>query len=174
MGRKRYWIAALAAVVCLAGVWGAKAFGQLSEKQWSLAEIKAVSVFVQGLTEQTKKAGLRAERIKADVQKRLERLGIRAVSQEEAAGLAGSPVIYVNISAFKIERTPEYVYRAEVGLLQQVTLVRDRQIRIMSITWNKGRLGYCPSRTLVKSVRETVGYLMDGFSEDYKAANPDA
>jgi hypothetical protein len=34
---------------------GVKAFGQLTEKQRSLTEIEAVSVFVQGLTEQTKK-----------------------------------------------------------------------------------------------------------------------
>ncbi|MHC4913057.1 MAG: hypothetical protein ACYTE5_08650 [Planctomycetota bacterium] len=174
MARKRYWIAAVAAVVCLAGVWPVLAFGQLSEKQWSLAEIKAVSVFVQGLTEGKGKAGLRGKQIQGDIEERLKQVGIRVVSKQESARLAGSPVVYVNISAFKIEHTPEYVYRAEVGLLQQVTLVRDRQIRIMSITWNKGRLGYCPSRTLAKSVRETVGYLLDAFSKDYKAANPGA
>jgi len=50
----RFWFTA--AVVCMAGVWAVKAFGQVSEKQWSLAEIKAVSVFVRGLTEETKKA----------------------------------------------------------------------------------------------------------------------
>jgi len=66
----------------------------------------------------------------------------------------------------------DYVYHVEAGLLQQVSLVRDTQIRIMSITWRKGRLGYCPSRTLVKSVRETIAYLMDGFSEDYRQVNP--
>jgi hypothetical protein len=166
----RFWFTA--AVVCMAGVWAVKAFGQVSEKQWSLAEIKAVSVFVRGLTEETKKAGLRAERIKADVQGRLEKLGIRVVSEDEAAGLAGSPVVYVNISGFKREQVADYVYHVEAGLLQQVSLVRDTQIRIMSITWRKGRLGYCPSRTLVKSVRETIAYLMDGFSEDYRQVNP--
>lgn len=171
MGRRRYWITAVAAV-CLAGMWGVRAFGQLTEKQGSLAGIDRVSVFVEGLTEHTKKAGLRSERIQTELVKRLKELGITVVSKDEAASLAGSPVVYVNISAFKIERAPEYVYRVEVGLLQQVTLVRDRQIRIMSITWNKGQLGYCQSRTFVKSVRETVGYLMDGFSEDYKATNP--
>jgi hypothetical protein len=136
MGRKRYWIG-VAAIVCLAGVWEVIAFGQLSEKQWSLAGIEAVSVFVQGLTEETQKAGLRSERIRTELEKRLKELSIRVVSQEEAASLTGSPIVYVNISTFKRERAPEYVYRAEVGLLQQVTLVRDRQIRIMSITWNK-------------------------------------
>lgn len=172
MGRKRYWIAGVAAVVCLASAWSVKAFGQLSEKQWSLTQIKQVSVFVQGLTEETRKAGLRPERIKADLQKQLAKLGIEVVSQEDTATLAGSPVIYVNISAFKRERVADYVYHVDVGLLQQVSLVRDAQIRIMSITWRKGRLGYCPSRTLVKSVRETVAYLMDGFGEDYRQANP--
>ncbi|UCF43203.1 MAG: hypothetical protein JSV99_11595 [Planctomycetota bacterium] len=173
MGRKKCWIVAVAAVVCLAGVCSVKAFGQLSEKQWSLAEIEAVSVFVQGLTEQTKRTGLRSERIRTELEKRLKELGIRVVSQEEAAMVAGSPVIYVNISAFKRERVADYVYHVDVGLLQQVSLARDTKIRIMSITWRKGRLGYCPSRTLVKSVRETVGYLMDGFSKDYRRANPE-
>jgi hypothetical protein len=170
MERKGYGIAA-AAVVCLAGVLGVKAFGQLSEKQWSLAEINTVSVFVQGLTEETEKAGLKAEWIKAEVQKRLEKLGIQVVPEEEATGLAGSPVVYVNISAFKRERVADYVYHVDLGLLQQVSLVRDAQIRIMGITWRKGRLGYCRSRSLVKSVRETLAYLMEGFSEDYRQAN---
>lgn len=162
----------MAAVLCATGILSLKAFGQLSEKQWSLAQIKQVGIFVQGLTEETKKAGLRAERIKADLQKQLAKLGIEVVSQEDAATLAGSPVMYVNISAFKRERVADYVYHVDVGLLQQVSLVRDAQIRIMSITWRKGRLGYCPSRTLVKSVRETVAYLMDGFGDDYRQANP--
>lgn len=171
MKAKSFWV--ITTVICLAGAWSVRAFGQLSEKQWSLAQIKQVSVFVQGLTRETNKAGLRPERIKADLQKQLAKLGIEVVSQEDAAHLAGSPVMYVNISAFKRERVADYVYHVDVGLLQQVSLVRDAQIRIMSITWRKGRLGYCPSRTLVKSVRETVGYLIDGFGDDYRQANPE-
>ena len=173
MKTKRYRILVLTAAVCVAGVWGVKAFAALTEKQLSLAELKAVYVFVQGLTEETIKRGLKAEQIKADVEKKLGQVGVEVVSEQESANQPGSPTLYVNISAYKRERAPVYVYHIDVGLMQSVVLERDEQIRIMSITWMKGRLvGYCPSKELVKSVNETIEYLMDRFIEDYKAANP--
>jgi hypothetical protein len=172
MKARKYWILAVVAAMCLGGMWTAGTFAALTEKQYSLTDIEALYVFVQGLTEETKKTGLTSEQIRTDVGDKLNQLGIGVVSEEEGRRLAGSPVLYVNISAHRRERTPVYVYHIDVGLLQKVTLVRDEQIRIMSITWTKGRLGYCPAREFAKSARETVGYLMDKFADDYAAANP--
>jgi len=172
MEMKKYWIFAAISAMCLAGVWAAQTSMELTEKQLSLTEIKAFYVFVQGLTEEVKKAGLRSEQIQSDVEDKLKQEGISVVSEEESLRLAGSPVLYVNISAYKRKRTAAFVYHIDVGVLQRVALVRDPKIRIMSITWTKGRLGYCPAKALVTSVRETVGYLMDRFADDYTAANP--
>lgn len=171
MKTKKYWTLAIILAMCLAVVWAAGAFAVLSEKQLSLAGIKTLCVFVQELTEETKKAGLTREQIQTDVERRLKREGIRVVSEEECAELAGSPVLYVNISAPKMKYTAAFVYHIDLGLLQKVALVRDPKIRIMGVTWTRGRLGYCPERTFVTSVRETVEYLMDEFVEDYLAAN---
>lgn len=172
MKTKKYWIAAVMSAVCLAVVWAARASEKLTDKQWSLAEIKAVYVFVQGVTEETKKVGLTKEQIQTDVEEKLQGIGIKVVSEEEAERLPGNATLYVNISARKRERVAAFVFHVDVGILQKVSLVRDSKIRTMSITWNKGRVGYCPSRGFVKAVRETVGYLMDRFCEDYRAANP--
>lgn len=174
MGTKKYWIFAAISAMCLTGVWAAQTSMELTEKQLSLTEIKALYVFVQGLTEEVKKAGLRSEQIQSDVEDKLKQEGISVVSEEEGLRLAGSPVLYVNISAHKRKRTAAFVYHVDVGVLQRVALVRDPKIRIMSITWTKGRLGYCPAKALVTSVQETVGYLMDKFADDYTAANPKA
>ena len=174
MEMKKYWIFAAISAMCLAGVWAAQTSMELTEKQLSLTEMKALYVFVQGLTEEAKKAGLRSEQIQSDVEDKLKQEGIRVVSEEEGLRLAGSPVLYVNISAHKRKQTAAFVYHADVGVLQKVALVRDPKIHIMSITWTKGRLGHCPAKALVTSVRETVGYLMDKFTDDYTAANPKA
>lgn len=171
MESKRYWILAVMPAVFAAMVWAAGAPTKLTDKQWSLVEIDALYVFVQGLTEGAKKAGLTTKQIQTEVEDKLKQLGIRVVSEEEGLRLAGSPVLYVNISAHKRTRTAAFVYHVDVGVLQKVTLVRDPTIQPMSITWNKGQLGYCPSSALAKSLGETVGYLMDKFQEDYRAAN---
>lgn len=172
MKSKKYWISAVMSAVFAAVVWTAGASAELTNKQWSLAGIDALYVFVQGLTEETQKSGLTTEQIQTEVEDKLKQLGVRVVSEEEGLGLAGSPVLYVNISAHKRTRTAAFVYHVDVGVLQRVTLVRDPIIRPMSITWNKGQLGHCPSSAFAKSLRETVGYLMDRFQEDYRAANP--
>jgi hypothetical protein len=170
---KRHWIWGVIAAASITGFLGAKAFARLTEKQLSLSEIKAAGVLVQGLTEETEKTGLKAEQIQAYLEERLKALGIRVVSQEEAQQLAGSPVVYVNVSAYRRDRRAAFVYHINVGLQQQVTLVRDKEIRTTSITWTAGRLGYCPASSFAQSARKTTEYLMDRFSEDYAAANPD-
>lgn len=172
MKSKMYWISAVMSAALAAVVWAAVASVELTDKQLSLAKIDALYVFVQGLTEETKREGLTTEQIQSEVEDKLKQLGVRIVSEEEGLKIAGSPVLYVNISANKRTRTPAFVYHVDVGVLQRVTLVREPRIRPMSITWNKGQLGYCPSISLAKSLRGTVGYLMDRFQEDYQAANP--
>jgi len=171
MKTKKYWILAATSAVCLAGVLAAKVFA-LSEKQLSLTEIKALCVFVQGVTEETKETGLTEKQIKRDVELKLKRAGIRVVSEEECSELAGSPVLYVNISARKRKQTAAFVYHVNIGLLQKVSLVRSPKIRIMSITWTKGQLGHCPAKSFVKSAQQTVGYLIERFLNDYRTANP--
>lgn len=172
MKTKKYWILAVMSVVFAAVVWAAGTSGELTERQWSLAGIDALYVFVQGLTEGAKKAGLTTEQIQSEVEDKLKQMDVKVVSEEEGLKIAGSPVLYVNISVHKRTRTAAFVYHVDVGVLQRVTLMREPTIRLMSITWNKGQLGHCPSSALAKSLRETVGYLMDRFQKDYRAANP--
>ena len=172
MRRKMLRSLLITVVVCLAVILTAGAGEKLTEKQWSLTEIKTLYVSVQGVTEEAKKVGLSAEQIQSDVEERLKEIGIKVVSEEEAEKLPGSPSLYVNISARKRERVAAFMFHVDVGVLQEVELVRDHKIQIMSITWTKGRIGECTSMSFVKSMREAVGYLMDQFCEDYRKANP--
>jgi len=172
MKTNKYRLLAVMSAAFAAVMWTAGASGELTDKQLTLAKIDTLYVFVQGLTEETKREGLTAEQIQSVVEDKLKQMGVRVVSEEEGLKIAGSPVLYVNISANKRTRTPAFVYHVDVGILQKVTLVREPKIRTMSITWNRGQVGYCPSISLAKSLRETVGYLMDRFEEDYRAANP--
>ena len=160
------------AAMCLAGILAVQSFAQLTDRQLSLNEINSVYVFVQGFTEETSKAGLQKKPIQDYVEAKLKGAGIKSVSEEEGNALPGRPVLYVNISARKRENSAVFVYHLDVGLLQETELVRDESIHCMSITWNRGSLGYCSSRSLAKSIRETVGYLMDKFVSDHKTANP--
>ena len=174
MKMKKYLVMAGISAMCAAGVPAVRVFAALTDRQMSLSGIEAVYVFVQGLSEETKEAGLTQEQIQREVERKLKQAGIRAVSEEEGLKLAGNPVLYVNISAPKRRREAAFVYHIDIGILQKVSLVREPEIRTLATTWNKGRLGYCPAKSLVESVGETVGYLMNEFLADYGAANPKA
>ena len=157
----------------LCGFWASGAYG-LTEKQLSLKDIKEVYVFVQGLTEETKKEGLTSDVVQKRIEKKLKALGIGVVSEEESLKIPGSPVLYVNISTGKRKEAAAYVYHVDIGLMQKIRLERDEKIRMMGITWTKGQMGHCPSQSFAKTVGETIDYLMGQFEEDWKQANPDA
>ena len=168
----KYRLAVIGVAMCLVCMLAETSFAQLTDKQQSLAEITELYVFVQDLTEDAKRAGLAKKQIQNDVKAKLKQMGIRALSEEESRSAAGSPSFYVNISAHKRKEAPAFVFHVDIGILQEVSLVRKPSIRTMSITWNKGRIGHCPARAFAETVRVAVGYLMDRFSEDYRAANP--
>jgi len=173
MAMKKLWILAAVLAMCLVGILAVGSFAQLTDRQLSLNEINSVFVFIQGFTEETSKAGLQKKPVQDYVEAKLKGAGIKSVSEEEGNALAGRPVLYVNISARKRENRAVFVYHIDVGLLQETALIRDSSIHCMSTTWNRGSLGHCPSKSLAKSIRETVGYLTDKFVNDHKTANPE-
>ena len=148
-------------------------FGQLTDKQKSLEGIEAVYVFVQGANQDTRKATLDSETVKAAVEKRLRDFGIKVVASEKAGTVPGICAFYVNISAFRREQEPAFVYHVDVGILQPVTLMRDSDIKMLAVTWNSGRLGYCPVSKLENSIDETTSYLLGKFHTDYRSVNPE-
>lgn len=173
MKAERYRFSAAAAALLLMAVWAIKGFAQLTDKQMSLAQIKTLYTFVQGLNEQTQKAGLNQRQIQAQIEGKLASLNIKVVSEQQGIKEPGSPVLYVNISAVKRQSGNAFVFHIDLGILQKVTLVRQPQMGTMAITWNKGRLGFCDASELAGSVKDSIEYLMNKFVEDYKLANAD-
>jgi len=169
---KRYLILAVISVGMLAFILTASSTEQLTDKQQSLSEIKALYVFVQGLTPETDKIGLTREQIESEVESKLKQLDVQVVSEEEGLKLAGSPVLYVKVTARKRERLSAFIFHVEVGLLQKVSLVREPRVQAMSITWNKGSLGYCSGSAFAETIEGVVADLMEKFGSDYSAANP--
>ena len=169
---KRYLILAMVLAGTLAFVLTAGSTEQLTDKQQSLSEIKALYIFVQGLNTETDKAGLTREKIETKVRSKLKELGVKIVSEEEDTKPAGSPVLYVKVTARRRKRLSAFIFHIEAGLLQEVSLVREPRIRAMSITWNKGSLGYCSGDAFAETIEGVVADLMEKFGSDYSAANP--
>ncbi|TFG47783.1 MAG: hypothetical protein E4H40_05845 [Candidatus Brocadiia bacterium] len=169
---KRYLILAVISVGMSAFILTASSTEQLTDKQQSLSEIKALYVFVQGLNAETAKAGLTREKIETKVSNKLKQLNVKVVSEEEGLTLAGSPVLYVKVTARKRERLSAFIFHVEVGLLQKVSLVREPRVQAMSITWNKGSLGYCSGDAFAETIEGVVADLMEKFGSDYSSANP--
>ena len=169
---KKYLILAVVLAGTLMFVLTAGSSEQLTDKQQSLSEIKSLYVFVQGLSTETDKAGLTREQIETKVSNKLKELGVKVVSEEEGLKLAGSPVLYVKVTARRRKRLSAFIFHVEVGLLQKVSLVREARIRAMSITWNKGSLGYCSRVAFAETIEGVVADLMEKFGSDYSSANP--
>ena len=168
---KRYLILAVIFAGTSAFILTASSTEQLTDKQHSLSEIKALYIFVQGLSAETDKIGLTREKIETKVSNKLKELGVKIVSEEEGTKLAGSPVLYVKVTARRRKRLSAFIFHVEVGLLQKVFLVRKPRIQAMSITWNKGSLGYCSGDAFAETIEGVVGDLMEKFGSDYSAAN---
>jgi hypothetical protein len=169
---KRYLILAVILAGTSAFILTASITEQLTDKQQSLSEIKALYIFVQGLNAETAKAGLTREKIETKVRSKLKELGVKIVSEEEGTKPAGGAVLYVNVNARRRKRLSAFIFHVEVGLLQKVSLVREPRIRAMSITWNKGSLGYCSGDAFAETIEGVVADLMEKFGSDYSAANP--
>ena len=145
-----------------------------------------VKDFGPELAKELQKGGLVQDQVQMSVERRLEKAGIRLQSEEAFGKSSNKTVLLVKVDFLmpdameKIGYTVEgeqiskggdsdkYVYRVDVALRQQVSLLRDPAVQGMATTWSTGSVGF---RRLMRIHADVMG-LVDAFIDAYTAANP--
>jgi hypothetical protein len=143
-------------------------------KQWhererrNLEGLPGVWVLVENIAREAERDGLTTTQLQTDVELRLRKAGIQVLTTEAWRTTLGSPSLDVNIHLMK--DYPTYIYHIHIKLDQDVFLARDRSLWFAT-TWERGVLGRVGIASL-RSVRDSVGDLVDEFVNDFLAANP--
>jgi hypothetical protein len=141
----------------------------------TLRGLPGVYVAVEALDPDIQKDGLTIAMLKADTELRLRMAGVKVLSREEWAKTRGGPVCYVDVSIVKDVALTDvldfdlYAFEVRVELHQDVSLLRDMTVKVLSPTWSVSYVGF--TNTLPR-IRTKVTQLVDTFIGAYQAVNP--
>ena len=156
--------AVLGLAICLASLGQAASLGELE----SLRHLKGVAVAVEKINPEVEKLGLTRDQIKAEVEARLEKAGIKKITEKDA--FTGNPWLYININAFEAMDGRLLIYAISVELIQNVRLVRDPLTSTTAVTWAVNQAGYT-NRLQAEALQKVVDELIDRFIQNYAQAN---
>ena len=146
------------------------AFAQDDEfNRQTLRGLKGVHVVIECLNPETKGGGLTEDRLRTDTELKLQKAGIKVLSERENQMTPGRPSMYVNISILKYRYFPVYVYKNSIELVQDVYLVRAYKIKTGAVTWSVSATGIAPK---FEDIRTSMEDLVDYFINAYLSANP--
>ena len=154
------WMAAVAA--CIVGL--AEPVAAQSTGRDSLAGIGPVSVGIENIEPNAQRDGLTRELLQTAIELRFRQNSI-------PIGEEPFPYLYVRVNALKLESRPSYVYSVEVSLVQNVQTVRAG-LFVNARTWHHAGIVGIISAADLRDVRDSVLDMVDEFSNDYLAVNP--
>ena len=138
----------------------------------SLSGLQGVYVATQSLEPEIEKRGLSASAIKTDTELMLRTAGIKVLTKEQWVKTKGGPVCYVEINIFDgsiITNALDnnlYAFQISVEFNQDVFLVRNPAMRVLSPTWSSSYLGVTNTLPRIRDkVKEIVQRFIDAFQE---------
>jgi len=138
----------------------------------TLRGLKGVRVLVEDLASEVGKAGLTKNQLQADIEDKLRKAGIKALTQDECFATPGEPYLYVNINLNFRKADPNiYSFSIDIGVIQNVTLDRDPKQKTYAATWSTGGVGSIKQEFLPR-LKDSVDDLLDLFIKSYLAVNP--
>ncbi|MBW2317999.1 MAG: hypothetical protein JRF24_04820 [Deltaproteobacteria bacterium] len=138
----------------------------------SLSGLQGVYVATRSLEPEIEKRGLSASAIKTDAELMLRIAGINVLTKEQWIKTKGGPVFYIEIDIIDgsiITNALDhnlYAFRISVEFNQDVFLVRNPAMRVLSPTWSTSYLGVTNSLPRIRSkVKKMVQRFIDAFQE---------
>jgi hypothetical protein len=138
----------------------------------TLRGLAGVRVLIEDLPSEMLQAGVTKTRLQADVDLKFRKAGIRTLTQDECFKTPGEPYLYVNInlSTLKAE-SGHYAYSIDIGLIQNVTLLRTPEQATYAITWSTGGVGLIGKNQL-SDLQDSIGDLLSIFVKAFLSVNP--
>jgi hypothetical protein len=162
-------------IVALAAALATPAFAlDTPNERITLVGLTGVHVVVYDIGGEGERAGLGPSSLQAELEQRLRKAGLRALSAREALKSSSRPTLELRLKLVRShEAPPLYIYSVDLALRQQIQLARDRKIDSFAITWSDppevGAVG--PARVSV--VRDAIRAKVEQFLSAWQAANPD-
>ena len=138
----------------------------------TLRGLGGVRVLIEDLPPEMQQEGLTKTRLQADVELKLRTAGIKTLTQEECFKTPGEPYLYLNINLNTLKtETDHYAYSIDIGLIQNVALLRDPGQATYAITWSTGGVGLIGKNRL-SDLQDSVGDLLSIFVRAFLSVNP--
>lgn len=135
----------------------------------TLRGLQGVHVVIESVNPKIKGDRLTADRLRADMEQKLEKAGIEVLSETENQMTPGRPYMYVNVNILKYKYFPAYIYNIRVEVVQDVYLVRLVDVKTGGVTWSINTAGIAPQ---LRDIRTSIENLLDYFIETYSSVNP--
>jgi hypothetical protein len=156
-------VLALVVLLALPGVSHA-----LTLDQKGLVGLEGVQVVVEGPGLEAERLGLSKNQIKTDVERRLQKAGVRVLTNQQEVETPGRPQLCVKIGA-SINKMGIFAYSINVDLIEIVTLFTGETA--FATVWEKGEAGSVGLNN-INQIQSRISSLVDRFINDYLAANP--
>jgi hypothetical protein len=148
------------------------AIGDDQYSRSSLKNLKKVSVVVQiekPLSEDFKKVGLTEERIRTEVELKLQEAKIDVVYATDLAPEA--PILHIEINGSN-RNSKTFSFLIEVELWQKGFLKRDPKLEVIVGTWSTGVFGSGLASNMANEMMGLINSMMDTFDKAYLSVNP--
>jgi hypothetical protein len=129
----------------------------------TLRGLTAVSVVVDKLDEQIQAAGVTPSVVRARVEDRLRSANI-------AIDSAKPDFLAVRMNGVRDKRGP-FALAVTMGAYQPVTLVRDRNVKTATQTWEVETVLLAEPKQLYRAAMDTIDELTDSFISAYRSVN---
>jgi hypothetical protein len=152
-------------------LWGT-ASGASQYHRESLRGLGGVAPRVERIAPDAQQYGLDEMSIYTDVEQRLGKAGIKALTAGQLSQEPGSPVLYIRVNAKQSYDAPVYAVNVTVALLQDAVTARDSNLKLREVkTWDAGYMRTYDPASLGQA-RSVVSDLVDEFIRDWMAVNP--
>ena len=138
----------------------------------SLKGVAGVEVLVEPLDTDIERLGLSDEKMQQDVKQRLQKAGIKVLTERERLASPTGAMLIVRVDTLH-DRIGRYFYSTDLLLAQRVTLGTPGAPEASAVTWKKLGVVSTVADDNVKHLEDQVLRKVDQFIKDYLAVNPD-
>ncbi len=137
----------------------------------TLRGLKGVGILVEQLPPEVEKEGLVKNQLQMEAESKLRMAGIKVLTREECLRTPGEPYLYININVNIVKTESDiYPYTIDVMLIQQVSLLRDPNLKTYAVTWSMGGVGSI-GKPILSQLRDNVEEMVGLFIKAYLDEN---
>ena len=145
---------------------------QEEDERESLRGLTGVEVLVEPLDSDIERLGLSDDKIQQDVRQRLQKAGVKVLTERERLATPTAAVLIVRVETLH-DRIGRYFYSTDLFLAQRVKLERQEEKELSAVTWKRLGVVSTVADDNVKHLEDQVLRKVDQFIKDYLGVNPD-